>query len=250
MIKGVLLDLSGTLYQGRDILPGALAAVERLVAAGLPLRYVTNTSRSPARAVWQKLRQFGFPIDQRQIFTAPRAVRAYLVERQLRPLLLIHPELEEDFSDLPRERPNAVVVADAAESFSYANLNRAFRLLLDGAPLLAAGDNRYFRDQDGMSLDAGPFVRALEYAADCRALVLGKPDPAFFHTALADFDCRPDEVLMVGDDVQADVNGALKAGLQGALVRTGKYRDNDERALVGEAWVCADLHQVVERILD
>lgn len=248
-IRGVLLDLSGTLYQGREAIPGAREAVARLTDAGLPVRYVTNTSRLPASVLGQRLRQLGFAIDRQQIFSAPRAVREVLLERQLRPYLLIHPELEEEFSDLPRERPNAVVVADAAEAFSYANLNRAFRLLLDGAQLLAVGDNRYFRDGDALSLDAGPFIRALEYAADCRAQVLGKPDPAFFHAALAGFDCRPDQVLMVGDDVAADVNGALKAGLQAALVQTGKYREGDEQSLVGEAWVCPNLAAVVERLL-
>lgn len=249
-IRGVLLDLSGTLYQGRNVVPGARAAVGRLAAAGLPVRYVTNTSRLPTSVLRQRLQRFGFSIDPQQIFSAPQAVRQVLLERQLRPYLLIHPELEEEFADLPRDRPNVVVVADAAEAFSYANLNRAFRLLLDGAQLLAVGDNRYFRDGEALSLDAGPFIRALEYAADCRAQVLGKPDPAFFHAALAGFDCRPDQVLMVGDDVSADVNGALKAGLQAALVKTGKYREGDEQRLVGEAWVCPDLAKVVERLLD
>jgi len=189
MIKGILLDLSGTLYQGRKVIPGAPEAVEKLAAAGIPVRYVTNTSRSPGRALQEKLQGLGFSIGRDQVFTAPRAVREYLVGRQLRPYLLIHPELAEEFADLPQDKPNAVVVADAAEAFSYANLNRAFRLLIEGAPLVAVGDNRYFRDGEGLSLDAGPFVRALEYAAGCEALVLGKPDPAFFHAALAALYC-------------------------------------------------------------
>jgi len=54
---------------------------------------------------------------------------------------------------------------------------------------------------------------------------------------------------MVGDDVFADVNGALKAGLQAALVQTGKYRKNDEQALVGEAWVCSGIGEVVNKLL-
>jgi len=249
MIQGVLLDLSGTLYQGREAVTGAVAAVARLAAAGLPVRYVTNTSRSPRRTLQEKLAGFGFAIGQEELFTAPRAVHDYLRERGLRPYLLIHPELEEEFADLPRQRPDTVVVADAAEAFGYANLNRAFRLLLDGAPLLAVGDNRYFRDADGLSLDAGPFVRALEYAAGCEARVLGKPDPGFFHAALQGMDCAPERVLMVGDDVAADVNGALKAGLQGALVQTGKYRPRDEQALIGDAWLCRDIGAVVERLL-
>lgn len=248
-IKGVLLDLSGTLYQGREAIPEALEAVVKLGKSGLPVRYVTNTSRLPVIAVWQKLNRLGFSIDLRHIFTAPQAVYHYLVEQHLRPYLLVHPELEEEFADLPQSHPDTVVVADAAESFSYANLNQAFRLLLEGAQLVAVGDNRYFRDEQGMSLDAGPFIRALEYAADCKARILGKPAEAFFHAALKEIGCRPEETLMVGDDVYADVNGALKAGLRGALVQTGKYRSGDEQHLSGEALVCRDIQQVVAEIL-
>jgi HAD superfamily hydrolase (TIGR01458 family) len=249
-INGVLLDLSGTLYQGREMIPGALEAIAELLRSGLPIRYVTNSSRVPANTLWEKLKKLGFAIDPDEIFTAPQAVKQYLAEQQLRPYLLIHPELEVEFADLDQERPDTVVVADAAEAFSYTSLNQAFRLLLDGAPLVAVGDNRYFRDDHGMSLDAGPFIRALEYAAGCQAIYLGKPAPAFFLAALSDFGCHPEEVLMVGDDVFADVNGALEAGLQGALVKTGKFRVGDEQHLCGDAMVCPDLWHVVTNILD
>lgn len=249
MIKAVLLDLSGTLYQGREAIPGAKEALGGLARAGMPVRFVTNTSRLPARSILEKLARLGFELDPQQLFTAPLAVRRCLVERKLRPYLLIHPELREEFSDLAAAEPNAVVVADAAEAFSYTSLNQAFRLLLEGAPLLAIGDNRYFRGSDGFDLDAGPFIHALEYAAGCQAEVLGKPAAAFFKAAIADFDCASGQVLMVGDDVAADVNGALAAGLQGALVQTGKYRPGDDEQLAGDAWVCRDLLQVVKRLL-
>ena len=143
-----------------------------------------------------------------------------------------------------------MVIGDAADAFSYEHLNRAFRLVLDGARLLAVGDNRYFKEGEGLSLDAGPFVKALEYAADCEAIILGKPSPAFFHAAAAQLGCLPGQVLMVGDDVFSDVNGALKAGLKAALVRTGKYRSGDEAKIIAPgACVCADLGEAVQGLV-
>ena len=248
-LKGVLLDLSGTLYQGNEALPGAQEALKRLQSAGFPLGFVTNTSRSPLRVVREKLHRLGFGVDSAEIMTAPIAVRSYLVEHGLRPQLLIHPNLAEDFVDLDQSNPDAVVIGDAAEAFDYANLNRAFRMLLEGAPLIAVGVNRYFRQRDGLSLDAGPFVRALEYAAGCRALILGKPAPAFFLAATKALGTEAAETLMVGDDVAADVNGAIRSDLAAALVRTGKYRPGDEGELLEGAWLCRDLAEVVERLL-
>ncbi len=250
MIKGVLLDLSGTVYLDDELLPGAVVAIERLHARHIPLRYLTNTSRRSRRTMVKKLRSMGLSIAEEDVFTAPRAVRDYLLEHQFTPWLLVHPEVEEEFADLVGEEPDAVVLGDAANAFSYANLNAAFRLLLDGARLLAVGDNRYFRERDGMSLDAGPFVAALEYATGCQAIILGKPSPAFFHAAASELGCRPQEILMIGDDVLSDVNGALKAGMKAALVRTGKYRPGDEQQICAPgACVCADLLEAVEGLV-
>jgi HAD superfamily hydrolase (TIGR01458 family) len=175
MIKGVLLDLSGTVYIDDQLLPGALEAISSLQTQHIPLRFITNTSRRSRQTLLHKLRELGLAIDPAEVFTAPQAVRNYLVEHRLTPWLLVHPAIEEEFSDLCGSVPNVVVLGDAAEAFTYANLNTAFRLLLEGARLLVVGDNRYFREGDGLSLDAGPFVTALEYASGCQAIILGKP---------------------------------------------------------------------------
>jgi HAD superfamily hydrolase (TIGR01458 family) len=249
MIRGVLLDLSGVLYVGDRALPGALGAVERLDGSGLPVRFVTNTSRSTRRMIWEKLTRMGFAIPPEHIYTASMAVQRHLREHDLRPYLIIHPDLEPEFADFSREDPNAVVLGDAGPAFRYENLNAAFRLLLQGAPLLSVGDNRYFMENDGLSLDVGPFVRGLEFAAGTPALILGKPAAEFFYSALAEIGCLPEAAVMVGDDAGSDVEGALRAGLQGVLVRTGKYRPGDEQHIGSRGVMAEDVGAAVEWIL-
>lgn len=95
------------------------------------------------------------------MLTAPGAVRLALLQRQLRPYCLVHEELREEFADLTQHSPNAVVVADAAEGFTYKKLNRAFQLIMDGAPLMGIGRNRYFRQQHKLLLDAGHLLLRL-----------------------------------------------------------------------------------------
>src|SRR5262245_40335224 len=149
-----------------------------------------------------------------------------------------------------RPGDGAVVVGDAADGFTYETLNRAFRLLMNGAPLLALAMNRYFRETDGLSLDAGPFVAALEYASGRKATLFGKPAPALFHAAMDRFGCKPADVIMIGDDVEADVNGAIATGLGGMLVRTGKYRDGDDARLDRRAIVADDIAAAVAKLLE
>ncbi|HEY5974681.1 MAG TPA: TIGR01458 family HAD-type hydrolase [Geobacteraceae bacterium] len=250
MVKGILIDLSGTLHVGAQAIPGAVDAICQLQANGLPCRFVTNTSRTTRRLLHADLVRMGFQLPMEHLFTAPLAVRHYLERHGLRPYLLIHPNLAEEFAGLPQDESNAVVVGFAQHAFTYAALNHAFQLLQQGAPLLATGRTRYFQGAGGLELDAGPFVAALEYAAGQEAVVLGKPSSQFFLDAAAELGCTPAETLMIGDDAVSDVGGALAAGLQGLLVQTGKYRPGDE-ALPGRGKVrtAPDIGAAVAEIL-
>lgn len=245
MLRTVLLDLGGVFYEGSRLIPGALEALARLRSSGLALRFVTNTTRQSRASLLQELTGRGLAIAEAELLTPAAAARDLLLSRGLRPLLLIHPDLAPDFAGLDTTNPNAVVVGDAGDHFSYAGLNQAFRLLQRGAPLLALGRNRYFQDGDGLSLDAGPFVAALEYAAGAQAELLGKPAPALFAAALRGPACQPAEAVMIGDDVEADVNGAIDAGLRGILVKTGKYRPGDESRLKPGGTVADDIGAAV-----
>jgi HAD superfamily hydrolase (TIGR01458 family) len=248
-IRGVLMDLDGVLYVGRQLLPGAVEAMARLAAAGLPVCCITNTTRRSRRTIRGDLAAMGLSIGDERLLTPARAACDYLAARRLRPHLLIHPGLAEDFAGIADGGADAVVVGDAGDGFTYAALNQAFRLLMAGAPLLALATNRYFRDADGLSLDAGPFVAALEHASGVKARLFGKPSPAFFRAAVDRIACPPAAAIMVGDDVDADVNGAVAAGLQGVLVRTGKYRPADDARLDARAVVVDDVRAAVDFIL-
>ena len=250
MIKGVLLDISGVLYLGKQVIEGSIEALARLQATGLPILYVTNTTRQPRHQIWLQLHAMQFPIQEKDIFTAPMAAHAYLTSQTLSPYLLIHPSLKPDFADLASENPDAVLIGDAATDFTYEHMNTAFRYLIDGAPLIAMGKNRYFMEQDGLSLDSGTYVTALEYAAGVEAVITGKPATEFFAAAVETIHCTAESVVMVGDDVDADVNGAVDAGLIAILVQTGKYRqDDDNRLNQKDTPVVKDFTAAVEWII-
>jgi len=251
MIKGVLLDLSGVLYTGDEPVEGAHEALEKLKATDLPVRYITNTTRKTSDAILEKLSAMNFDVDTDELFTAPIAARRILKQSDLNPYLLIHPKLESEFSDFNTKRNiNAVLVGDAAERFTYEHMNEAFRYLQDDAEFLALGVNRYFREDDHLSLDAGPFVKALEYATGREARIIGKPSRDFYMSAVESMSCKAADVLMVGDDVDSDVNGALYAGLQALLVGTGKYTKGDESEIQEGGRYCNDIKEAVEIILE
>jgi HAD superfamily hydrolase (TIGR01458 family) len=250
MIRGVLCDLSGVLYVGEQLVPGSRDALISLRAAALPVRFVTNVTRIPRSQILRKLARLGLDVDEEDLFTPATAAREYLYHRGLSAHLLVHPEMLEELADLAGPAPAAVLLGDVGPALDYQLLNAAFRILHAGGELVAMGMNRYFRDVDGFSLDIGPFARALEFASGRGATVVGKPAASFFAAAVASLGLLNDQVVMVGDDYEADVNGALSAGLQAILVRTGKYQAGDEVLIeCAGAQVCDDLSAAADLIL-
>ena len=227
-IEAMLVDLDGVLYVEDNPVPGAGEAVGRLRDAGLGLRFVTNTTARSRGQTLEKLERLGFALDPDELVTPAALANRHCGERGHETVALImNDDVKADFADLREvdEGPDAVIMGDLGEAFGFPILNRAFRMVMDGAELIALQKNRFWLTDEGLSLDAGPFVAAIEYASGTDAYVVGKPAPAFFEGVLGSLGVDAEDAAMVGDDVESDVAGAMNEGLAGVLVRTGKYRE-------------------------
>jgi HAD superfamily hydrolase (TIGR01458 family) len=228
-IDAVLLDLDGVLYVEGELLPGADEAVKRLRGAGIALRFVTNTTAHSRSQTLEKLRDFGIELEEDELVTPAALARRHCEDAGHRTVALImNDDVKADFEGLEEADTDvdAVIMGDLGEQFGFRILNQAFRLVMDGAELVALQKNRFWLTAEGLSLDAGPFVAAIEYATGKDAFVVGKPSPRFFEIVLADLGADRDSVAMAGDDIETDIGGALDAGIAAVLVRTGKYRED------------------------
>jgi HAD superfamily hydrolase (TIGR01458 family) len=229
-VKGVLLDIDGTLQDANEAIVGARDAVRQLRSAGLPLRFLTNTSRFSRARVMEVLHSYGIGADLDEVYTASVGASLWLQGRGVRRAAVCVPEQAMvDFPGqlLDEEHPEVVLVGDLGHEWTFTRLNQVFRWLLSGAELVAIHRNRYWRTEHGLTLDAGPFVAALEYATGQSAQTIGKPSPEFFETAVRSMGLDTSDVVMVGDDLSTDVAGAHAAGARAVLVRTGKFREED-----------------------
>lgn len=225
-ISGLLIDLDGTVYQGEQLIPGAVEAIEQLRTMGVPLLFTTNTSRKSRRDIIVSLAGFGLVVQEEEVFSAPVAAAEWLTSEGVQRIQLLVPRsTHDDFCQftITDERPEIVLVGDLGSEFTFDRLNSAFRALRAGAGLVALHRNRYWLPDNHPTLDAGPFVAALEYAARVTATLVGKPSPAFFRTAAARMGSAPERLAVVGDDVESDVRGARAANLIAIQVRTGKF---------------------------
>lgn len=229
--RGLLLDLQGVLYQDGEAIPGATETIAALNERKIPLRFLTNTTTRPRYDIAAHMRGMGFTVKESQVFTPAGAAAVLLTELGIDRIHLAAPlPIAEDFSDfeLVDESPEAVVLGDLHTDFTWERLNELFVMIHEGAKLMALHKNRYCRRGADLALDLGPFVAALEYATKTEALVVGKPSRAFFLGAVQDMGLAPTEVIMIGDDIESDIGGALAAGLRAVQVKTGKYSPRDD----------------------
>jgi len=225
-IRAILFDLDGVLYIGDQVISGAAAAVEQLIRYGHPVAGVTNTTTQPKRAIAEKLAGLGIPIPEFSIYTPAALARTAIGKQSAN--LYIRDALTEDFAGIriDKKHPDFVVMGDiGGEGYAPELLKEIFGHVMNGAKILALHKNRFWQKPDGLHLDLGVFVAAIEYATGCEATVLGKPSASFFHGICKALEVPPEHALMVGDDIESDIGGAQNAGLKTVLVETGKYRE-------------------------
>ncbi|GER92210.1 haloacid dehalogenase [Dictyobacter vulcani] len=208
-IRGILLDIDGVLHVSMKPLPGVVKTLSWLEQQGYATYFVSNTTTMARATLAQRLQQIGLPVSEQRIITAPVAAAGYLRQHFAgkRCWLLTKGDTSRDFVgiELVDKQADVVIIGGAEELLSYETMNAVFRMLMDGAALFALHKNMYWKTTDGLQLDSGPFVRALEIASGQEAKVFGKPAPAFFQQSLQAIGRTANETVMVGDDIENDI---------------------------------------------
>ena len=244
-VRAFILDADGVLLYRNEPIDGSPEALVELRRRGIPYRVVTNFSsahRSSLAAAFGKAA--GIPVDQAEIITAASAAAAYTATHHPGKALLVlaAPDARREWAgqelltpaeaDARGEPVAAVVVGDAGNDLSFANLDIAFRQLRNGAAFVAMHRNPWWMTPKGFTLDAGSVVAGLEFALGRRAVICGKPSPVVFRQAITELRAemlgrgaprlRAADIAMVGDDPKADIAAARRVGLRGFLTLTGK----------------------------
>ncbi len=228
-IKGILADIDGTLYFKGSPISGAIEAVEKLRKKGIKLLFFTNTDSKSPRTVLNTLNEYGFSIKEREIFTPIIALKEFLAECPDKKIYLVTTEeVKEEFQKFRQikssEVPDFVVIGDFRDNWDVNRLNIAFKYVIKHkAKLLGMQGNKYYLDRNGEPvIDTGSFVWMIANAANVAPKIFGKPSKEYFLQALKRLDLLAENVVVIGDDIESDIEGALNANIRGILVKTGK----------------------------
>jgi len=251
-VRALLLDLDGVIVLAEKPVEGSAAAIATLAEKRIPFRIVTNTSLVSRATLSRWGASMGAPIPADRFQSALSVSAAYTARHfPGQPLYVLASDdalsefagqrlLSHEDAGNRDARAAAVVVGDSPESATWDNLNRAFRLIRNGAELIGMHKNRWWLTPDGPTIDSGAYVAGLEFSAGVKARIVGKPAREFFTEAAnalaaelrsrGERPLRRHDILMVGDDLETDVRAAQRAGLRGAFVLTGKHTRADVEA--------------------
>ena len=227
-IKGILIDIDGTIIHKGKPIEGAIETLNFLKKNKIKILYLTNTDSKTPQSVAENLRNFGFNIEEKEIFSPIIALKNFLLTQKDKKIYLIsNKEIREEFRQFKlvnsTENPDFVVIGDFRDDWNVEYLNEAFKCVLNGAKLLGTQGNMFFLNSMGEpTLDTGAFVKLISDAANAHSEIFGKPSENFFLKALKLLNLDKSEVLVIGDDIYSDILGAQKVGIDAFLVRTGK----------------------------
>jgi HAD superfamily hydrolase (TIGR01450 family) len=236
---GLLIDLDGVVWIGREPVPGAAETLAALLAAGKRIVFVTNNPGKPPAAYAEQLREMGVDVEPEQIVTAGMVAArlaadaagpdgsAFVVSRT--PLKEMVAAAGVTVLEGEGGCDASVVVVSGYREFDYAALLTAKRALDRGAALVATSRDPTMPMPGGEWPGTGAILAAVETASGRIAEIAGKPERHLFELALEAIG-GGDRVAMVGDRISSDIEGGRRAGLETILVLSGTASREDAEA--------------------
>ena len=224
-----LFDLDGVFYKGKEsrIKIGGTVAIDALREKGRSLLLLTNNSTDSVETVHARLKEFDIPVKREEVLTSGLLTAEYLRQRHGRVayFLVGEPGLESEMKKCGHRRVRGdgadFVVVGLDRKITYEKLDRAARIVRGGARIVATHSSRLYMYRTGPAMATGPLVKAIEYASEKRATVIGKPSRLMFDIALKRVGCEPEQAVMIGDQADTDIAGAARAGIDSILVTSG-----------------------------
>jgi HAD superfamily hydrolase (TIGR01450 family) len=248
---GLLIDLDGVVWVGREPVPGSVEALRSLRDAGKEIVFVTNNPGKPASEYARRLTEAGIETDATRIVTAGEATAGLAADRTGpggTAFAIGAPAFHNTVAasglkllDGEAGREADVVLVSGHRGFDYEELLTATLALQRGAALFATSRDPTLPMPGGAWPGTGAVLAAVETASSATATIGGKPEPRLFEMARERIGAAK-RVAMVGDRVSSDVEGGRRAGLETILVLSGATsREQAEGAVPSPDHIVEDL---------
>ena len=234
-LRAAIIDMDGVLWEGDRALPGLVEFFAALRRRDLPFVLATNNASRTPEQYLAKLAGFGVTITRDEVLSSAQATALYL-RQQVGPLNGRAPTrvfaigddglrqalTEAGFGLAGLYEVDAeYVVCGMDRGLSWDKLATASLNLRAGARFIGTNPDRSLPTERGFTHGNGAILAALQTATDVAPVVIGKPEPIMYQQALLRLQTDPAYTLAIGDRLDTDILGAIRAGLPSLLVLSG-----------------------------
>lgn len=229
---GFLLDMDGVVYRGESAVPGSVDVINTMIERDIPLMFLTNNSQKTRRDIAYKLNKMGIKASDSHVYTCAMSTSRFLASQKPNGTAYVIGEggvglsLHNQGYSIVDSNPDYVVVGEG-RLLNFENLERATRMVANGAKLIATNLDASCPTDNGIRPGCGAIAAMIEKATGKQAMYLGKPSAIMMRLARKELGLRTEQVVMVGDTMYTDIIGGVEMGYTTVLVLSGGTKKED-----------------------
>jgi len=227
-----MIDMDGTIYKGKDIIPGAKEFIDFLQKERIPFVFLTNNSSNTREYYFDKLTKMGFEVGKERILTSTIATVRFIKERRAgkKVFVIASPEVTKEIEESgikSHEEGADIVLLTFDRTITFDKINKAYHFIMNGAELIATHPDDLCPTEDAYDVDIGQFIHMLSYLTGTAPIIVGKPSMLMIEMAAGEMGVEKSRTMMIGDRLYTDMKMASNAGIDSVMVLSGEAKISD-----------------------
>ena len=224
--KAFICDMDGVIYHGNRIIPHVPKFMKWLRDNGKDFLFLTNSSERSPRELAQKLGRMGLSVDEKHFYTSALATASFLASQCNGGSVYVIGEpgltyaLYEAGFSMNDINPDYVVFGET-RSLNYEKIEKAVRLVMNGAKLIGTNSDLTAPSENGIIPACRALISSIEMTTGQNAYFVGKPNPLMMRHALKQLGCHRVEAAIIGDRMDTDIVAGIESELDTVLVLSG-----------------------------
>ncbi len=224
--KAFICDMDGVIYHGNRIIPNVKEFMEWIEKEGKDFLFLTNSSERSPRELAQKLGRMGLSVGEEHFYTSALATASFLAGQCPGGSVYVIGEpgltfaLYEAGFSMNDVNPDYVVFGET-RSLNYEKIEKAVRLVMNGAKLIGTNSDLTAPAENGIIPACRALITSIELTTGKSAYFVGKPNPLMMRHALKKLGCHRVDAAIIGDRMDTDIIAGIESELDTVLVMSG-----------------------------
>ncbi len=218
--KNFVFDLDGTVWNWKEVFPGAPAVFSALKASGKRFFFATNNTLLTLDGFVEKLRNMGIAAERGSVINPSVPARSLLKGKRVFCIGEgLVSELRKSGIKVVPSKADAVLIG-TDRGLSYEKLAAACEEVRAGAEFYKVASEGSFLCGTKILPGAGAIAALVEKVTGVKSVLIGKPSD-FMAEAILSLGLEPEKTVLIGDDCSSDIALGEKLGFTTVFVKTG-----------------------------